>query len=61
MVASFGIGVRTMIKNIALLLACASLGTAANARSSNPNSDGATGTTFCVKYINGLPRWVPCK
>ena len=50
-----------MIRNIALLLACASLGTAATAKSSNPNSDGAAGTTFCLKYVNGLPRWVPCK
>jgi hypothetical protein len=50
-----------MIKNIALLLACASLGTAATAKSSNSNSDGAVGTTFCVKYINGVPRWVVCK
>ena len=51
-----------MIKNIALLLACASLGvgTAANARTSKNASDG-WGEFFCIKYVNGLPVYVPCK
>lgn len=51
-----------MIKNIALLLACASLGagTAANARSNENASDGWT-NKFCIKYVNGLPVYVPCK
>jgi hypothetical protein len=51
-----------MIKNIALLLACASLGvgTAANARTGENASDGWT-SKFCIKYVNGLPVYVPCK
>lgn len=49
-----------MIKNIALLLACVSLGAAADARSSSNASDG-WGDFFCLKIVKGQPIWVPCK
>ena len=51
-----------MIKNIALLIACASLGTGttANAKSGKNASDG-WGSFFCIKYVNGVPVYVPCK
>ena len=55
-------GVKIMLKNIALLLACASLGvgTAANARTGENASDGWS-SKFCIKYVNGLPVYVPCR
>ena len=50
-----------MIKTIALVLACASLGAAANAKSGTPNASDGWGEFFCIKFVNGAPVYVPCK
>jgi hypothetical protein len=42
-----------MIKKIVLVLACASMGAVANAKSSDPGF-------WCIKYFNGVPLKVPC-
>ena len=45
-----------MIKQIFLVIACASLGATANAKPSNSENSGF----WCIKYFNGVPLKVPC-